>query len=98
MTTDEKDDCDRMAEQFAVLERLEAVERVVTKLHKKTQRLNADMKKCGLSQVAFLLDSGFLDFSFRLTFLESLILQSTESLRPKSVERFECKHCTKCHD
>lgn len=46
MTTDEKDDCDRMAEQFAVLERLEAVERVVAKLHKKTQRLNADMKKC----------------------------------------------------
>lgn len=98
MTTDEKDNCDKMTEQFEALKRLEAVERAVLKLHKNTQQLNADLKNCGLSQVAFLLENGFLDFSFRLTFLQSLILQSTEELRPKSVERFECQHCTKRHD
>lgn len=98
MFTDEKDDYDKMLEQLKMLERLEDVERAVLKFHKNTQQLNADLKKCGLSQVAFLLENGFLDFSFRLTFLQSLILQSTEALRPKSEEPFKCQHCTKRHN
>ena len=98
MFTDEKDDYDKMLKQLKMLERLEDVERAILKFHKNTQQLNADLKECGLSQVAFLLENGFLDFSFRLTFLQSLVLQSTDALRPKSEERFECQHCTKRHD
>lgn len=98
MTTDEKDYYDRMKEQLKVLERLEKVEKEVLRLHKNTQQLNADLKKCGLSQVAFLLDNGFIDFSFRFLFLQSLILETTDDQKPKSIERFECQYCTKRHD
>lgn len=98
MTTDEKDYYDKMKEQLKVLERLEKVEKAVLKLHRNTQQLNADLKKCGLSQIAFLLDNGFADFSFRFMFLQSLILEATDDEKPKSIERLECQHCTKRHD
>lgn len=90
MTTEEKDYYDKMKEQLKVLERLEKVEKAVLKLHRNTQQLNADLKKCGLSQIAFLLDNGFADFSFRFMFLQSLILDATDDEKPKSIERFEC--------
>lgn len=68
----------RVKSQRDVFERVENVRTEILKTYKKCEALKADLKSVGFETECFLIESGFLDFLFRINQLQLMMMNKLE--------------------